>query len=117
MNKAIFIKTERLPIASLKAPKPLQKKPLPRYMQANIAWLSKDKTTDSSAAVEQSQRSRRSSIYHSRSLLRQKSEVSRMLRDFDFDDEPQAIKVSNQVKHIVINRDDPDIQDYFKRVC
>lgn len=46
------MKTERLAIASLKPPKPLKKKSLPRYMQANLAWLTKDKTADSSAAIE-----------------------------------------------------------------
>ena len=54
-------------------------------MQANIAWLSKDKNTESNT---QENRSRRSSIYPVRSLMRQKSEVSRIFKDFDFDEAP-----------------------------
>ncbi len=93
INKSTFVKTERPPVTSLRPPKLLIKKPIPRYMQANIAWLSKDKNTESNTLET---RSRRSSIYPVRSLMRQKSEVSRIFKDFDFD---EASDIEEKVFH------------------
>lgn len=60
-------------------------------------------------------------------LNRQKSEISRGILEggqnyYDFDEEFKHDHTSTHVvskpkKYIVINREDPDIQDNFKRIC
>ena len=41
--------------------------------------------------------------------MRQRSEVSRVFKDFDFEEDHQTVKISNQKKHVVINKEDLDI--------
>jgi hypothetical protein len=98
------------------------KKPVPRYMQANMAWLSKDKNAqDLQSSFATQNKSRRSSIA-TRLFKRQKSEISRMFEDpsknpFDYDldhttDGGGDFKgLATQKKYFIINREDPDIQD------
>ena len=94
MKVGDILKRGQVPvIAALKAPKTFIKKPIPRYMQANMSWLTKDKTTAKdfqSSYNEQSAKSRRSSIYPAKGFNRQRSEVSRIFQDgrdhFDFDE-------------------------------
>ncbi len=125
VNKAKFV-MQRQPMEAEKAStsvppmlkrlRPIEDKPLPRYMQANMAWSQKGKSNEIGL---QPMRSRRSSqlprLQRMKSFKTDMSGAHNPLMQFDLDEHFKT--VNQEQKQIVINRDDQETQEYFKKLC